>query len=101
MKPMVARLNNQDNEFEQQFQTLLNAKRESAADVNEAVSDIIKNVRSNGDEALYELTERFDKQDLRASGLAITNEEIEAAIKDVAPETMKALELAEIGRAHV
>lgn len=94
MKPMVARLNNQDNEFEQQFQTLLNAKRESAADVNEAVSDIIKNVRSNGDEALYELTERFDKQDLRASGLAITNEEIEAAIKDVAPETMKALELA-------
>ncbi len=94
MKPMVARLNNQDNEFEQQFQTLLNAKRESAADVNEAVSEIIKNVRSNGDEALYELTERFDKQDLRASGLAITNEEIEAAIKDVAPETMKALELA-------
>ncbi|MGH1406477.1 MAG: histidinol dehydrogenase [Rhodomicrobiaceae bacterium] len=91
---MVARLNNQDNEFEQQFQTLLNAKRESAADVNEAVSEIIKNVRSNGDEALYELTERFDKQDLRASGLAITNEEIEAAIKDVAPETMKALELA-------
>lgn len=91
---MVARLNNQDTEFEQQFQTLLNAKRESAADVNEAVSEIIKNVRSNGDEALYELTERFDKQDLRASGLAITNEEIEAAIKDVAPETMKALELA-------
>ncbi len=35
---MVARLNNQDTEFEQQFQTLLNAKRESAADVNEAVS---------------------------------------------------------------
>lgn len=94
MKPMVARLNNQDTEFEQQFQTLLNAKRESAADVNEAVSDIIKNVRSNGDEALYELTERFDKQDLRASGLAITNEEIEEAIKNVAPETMKALELA-------
>ncbi|GJM00448.1 MAG: histidinol dehydrogenase 1 [Methyloligella sp.] len=91
---MVARLNNQDTEFEQQFQTLLNAKRESAADVNEAVSEIIKNVRSNGDKALFELTERFDKQDLRASGLAITNEEIEAAIKNVAPETMKALELA-------
>ncbi|GAA6211349.1 histidinol dehydrogenase [Hyphomicrobiales bacterium 4NK60-0047b] len=91
---MVARLNNQNTEFEQQFQTLLNAKRESAADVNEAVSDIIKNVRSNGDNALYELTERFDKQDLRTSGLAITSEEIEEAIKNVAPETMQALELA-------
>jgi len=91
---MVARLNNQDTEFEKQFQTLLNAKRESAADVNEAVGDIIKNVRSNGDKALFELTERFDKQDLRTSGLAITSEEIEAAIKNVAPETMKALELA-------
>ncbi len=91
---MVARLNNQDTEFEQQFQTLLNAKRESAADVNEAVSEIIKNVRSNGDKALFELTERFDKQDLRTFGLAITSEEIEEAIKNVAPETMKALELA-------
>jgi histidinol dehydrogenase len=94
MEPMVARLNNQNTEFEQQFQTLLNAKRESAADVNEAVSDIINNVRSNGDNALYELTERFDKQDLRTSGLAITSEEIEAAIKNVAPDTMQALELA-------
>lgn len=91
---MVARLNNQDTEFEQQFQILLNAKRESAADVNEAVSEIIKNVRSNGDKALFELTERFDKQDLRTSGLAITSEELEEAIKNVAPETMKALELA-------
>ena len=91
---MVARLNNQDTEFEQQFQTLLNAKRESAADVNEAVSEIIKNVRSNGDKALFELTERFDKQDLRTSGLAITREEIIEAIKNVAPETMQALELA-------
>lgn len=91
---MIARLNNQDTEFEQQFQTLLNAKRESAADVNEAVSDIIKNVRSNGDKALFELTERFDKQDLKTFGLAITSEEIEEAIKNVAPETMKALELA-------
>lgn len=91
---MVARLNNQDSEFEQQFQTLLNAKRESAADVNDAVSEIIKNVRINGDNALYELTERFDNQDLKTSGLAITYDEIDEAIKNVPAETMQALELA-------
>lgn len=91
---MVARLNNQDSEFEQQFQTLLNAKRESAADVNDAVSEIIKNVRINGDNALYELTERFDNQDLKTSGLTITDDEIDEAIKNVPAETMQALELA-------
>ena len=91
---MVARLNNQDSEFEQQFQTLLNAKRESAADVNDAVSEIIKNVRINGDNALYELTERFDNQDLKTSGLAITDDEIDEAIKNEPAETMQALELA-------
>lgn len=91
---MVARLNNQDSEFEQQFQTLLNAKRESAADVNDAVSEIIKNVRINGNNALYELTERFDNQDLKTSGLAITDDEIDEAIKNVPAETMQALELA-------
>ena len=91
---MVARLNNQDSEFEQQFQTLLNAKRESAADVNDAVSEIIKNVRINGNNALYELTERFDNQDLKTSGLAITDDEIDEAIKNEPAETMQALELA-------
>ncbi|MBO6550095.1 MAG: histidinol dehydrogenase [Rhizobiales bacterium] len=91
---MVARLNNQDSEFEQQFQTLLNAKRESAADVNDAVSEIIKNVRINGNDALYEFTERFDNQDLKTSGLAITDDEIDEAIKNVPAETMQALELA-------
>lgn len=91
---MVARLNNQDSEFEQQFQTLLNAKRESAADVNDTVSEIIKNVRINGNNALYELTERFDNQDLKTSGLAITDDEIDEAIKNVPAETMQALELA-------
>lgn len=91
---MVARLNNQDSDFEQQFQTLLSAKRENAADVNEAVSDIIKNVRSNGDDALYELTERFDHLDLKDKGLAITSDELGAAIKEVPAETMQALELA-------
>lgn len=91
---MVARLNNKDSEFEQQFQTLLSAKRESAADVNEAVSDIINQVRKNGDQAIFEFTERFDNQDLRTSGLAISSDEIDAAITQVDKETMDALELA-------
>lgn len=91
---MVARLNNKDSEFEQQFQTLLSAKRESAADVNEAVGIIINQVRKNGDQAIFEFTERFDNQDLRTSGLAISSDEIDAAITQVDKETMDALELA-------
>ena len=91
---MAARLNNQDSEFETEFQALLSAKRESAADVNLAVSQIIENVRSQGDTALYDLTKRFDHLDLSEKGLAITSDEVEAALKDVPAETMAALELA-------
>ena len=93
-RKMVARLNNQDSEFDTKFQALLSAKRESAADVNQAVSEIINNVRTNGDAALYELTARYDHLDLKDKGLAITNDEIDLAIKNVPTETMQALELA-------
>lgn len=56
------------------------------------VSDIIANVRENGDKALYEYTERFDGASL--SSLAVTEEEIEEAFASVEPEFIRVLERA-------
>ena len=43
--------------------------------VEDIVADIIKNVRENGDKALYEYCEKFDGAKL--SSLLVSNEEIE------------------------
>ena len=54
-------------DFEQRFNALLGAKRESAADVDAAVAAIIQEVRDRGDEALAEFSLRFDRVNLRAN----------------------------------
>ena len=49
--------------------------------VEDVVTDIIKNVRSRGDEALYEYCRRFDGAEL--SSLAVTEKEIAEAVARV------------------
>lgn len=61
-------------------------------DVAGTVAEIIKNVRENGDEALFEYCEKFDKAQL--SSLAVTKEEIDEALSLVEPEFLEILEKA-------
>lgn len=61
-------------------------------DVAEIVSGIIKNVRENGDKALFEYTERFDGASL--SSLQVTKEEIEEALGLVEPKFLQVLSTA-------
>ncbi len=61
-------------------------------DVAGTVAEIIKNVRENGDKALFEYCEKFDKAQL--SSLAVTKEEIDEALSLVEPEFLKILEKA-------
>ena len=64
-------------------------RKENVFNVADAVSDIIKTVRANGDAALYEYCERFDKVSL--TGLEVTAEEIDAAFDKVEPEFIEIL----------
>lgn len=61
-------------------------------DVAGTVAEIIKNVRENGDKALFEYCEKFDKAQL--SSLAVTKEEIDEALSLVDPEFLEILEKA-------
>ncbi len=81
-------------DFERRFEALLHAKRESAADVDAAVAAIIDDVRARGDEALAELSLRFDRVNLAAKGIAIEASEIDAAVAACEPRALQALELA-------
>ncbi len=61
-------------------------------DVAGTVAEIIKNVRENGDKALFEYCEKFDMAQL--SSLAVTKEEIDEALSLVEPEFLEILEKA-------
>jgi histidinol dehydrogenase len=83
-----------DPDFEASFQTLLGQKREEAEDVDQAVAAIIADVRRRGDEAVIDLTARFDRLPLTPQTLAFSAAEIDAEVARVSPEDRAALELA-------
>ncbi len=65
------------------------ARTEPAVNVEGVVSEIIQNVRANGDKALFEYCEKFDKAKL--DSLAVTEEEIEEAVALVEPQFLEIL----------
>lgn len=67
-----------------------NNRASKVGDVEEAVSSIIKEVRDNGDKALFEFTRKFEKQDLKL--LEVTRDEIEDAYDRVDPVLVEELE---------
>ena len=60
--------------------------------VEDIVADIIKNVRENGDKALFHYTEKFDKANL--SSLVVTKEEIDEALNVIEPKFLEILKTA-------
>ena len=87
-------LNSADADFEACFTALLALKREEAEDVDQAVAAIISDVRARGDQAVLELTARFDRLVLTADRLAFSAEEIAAECAKVSDADRAALELA-------
>lgn len=68
------------------------ARGETSFDVGDIVSEIIDNVKKNGDKALFEYCEKFDKAQL--SSLEVSHEEIEEAFQLVEPKFIEILEKA-------
>ncbi|MBR7132592.1 MAG: histidinol dehydrogenase [Clostridia bacterium] len=68
------------------------ARGKTSFDVADTVSEIIENVKQNGDTALFEYCEKFDKAKL--SSLEVSAEEIEEAFASVEPRFIEILEAA-------
>lgn len=64
-------------------------RMEPKTDVAAAVSEIIAQVRRDGDEALFRLTERYDK--VRLTTLEVSAEEIDEAVRAADPELLRVL----------
>jgi len=78
---MPIRLDIDAPDFSECFRRFLAAKREISEDVEQAARTIIADVVARGDQALIELSRRFDRIDLARIGLRVTAEEIEVATK--------------------
>jgi histidinol dehydrogenase len=91
---MVQMLDTREEGFAARFEDLLGMKRESLADVNDAVAKIIADVRARGDAALIDFTQKFDQLDLREAGLAVSEADVAGALAAVDEETVEALKLA-------
>lgn len=70
------------------------ARTMPTVNVEDIVADIIKDVRENGDAALYKYCLKFDKAEL--TSLLVTPEEIEEALSLVEPEFLTILEKAAV-----
>jgi len=88
------RLNSTDPDFEAAFTRLLNAKRDSEADVGDIAAGIIADVRARGDAAVLELTAKLDRVTLSALAMRLTKEEIAEARDQCDRDTLDALEVA-------
>jgi len=62
--------------------------------LEQRVAEIVKRVREDGEEAIYQLTEEFDHVNLSQSGLRVTDEEIQSAYRDVSEDFLQALRAA-------
>src|SRR3954463_12260629 len=91
---MPIRLDSRAPDFAQRFRALLATKREAAADVETAVRAIIADVAARGDQAVLELTRKFDRVDLGQVGLKGTAAEIEQAYAASDHRALAALALA-------
>jgi histidinol dehydrogenase len=91
---MPLRLDMRNPDFETHFIQLLAMKREVSEDVDQAARAILADVQKRGDEALYELSSKFDRVDLRKLGLRVSAAEIEAAVKSCDQQTIEALAFA-------
>ncbi|MBE6924931.1 MAG: histidinol dehydrogenase [Ruminococcaceae bacterium] len=66
------------------------ARVEPTFNVTDIVTEIISNVRKNGDKALFEYCEKFDKAKLTA--LQVSKEEIAEAVASVDPDFLRILQ---------
>lgn len=64
---------------------------QSTQQIEAAVAPILDQVRTGGDAALFELTERFDKIDLSTSGLEVSVAELDAAESQLSSELKAAI----------
>jgi histidinol dehydrogenase len=91
---MPLTLSTRDPGFHAAFTRLVEANRDTPADVDAVVAAIIEDVVCRGDDALLDYTRQFDQLDLGTVGLRLSRREIAEGAAAAPTETVAALQLA-------
>jgi histidinol dehydrogenase len=75
------------------YEAVLPRPSDPGSDVHEVVADILRHVRTEGDDALIRYTAKFDRVDV-TDGIRVSEAEIEKACADADPDLWRALEVA-------
>ena len=68
------------------FVNLLKRRSSIPEEVEKTVKEVLKNVKENGDEALYSYMKKFDNVDINEIGLFVSEEEFAKAKENVTDE---------------
>ena len=91
----VKRLDSSDSDFYAQLDSLLAWEESTDSQVEQSVRDIIAKVRTRGDEALLDYTQRFDRlQSGSVAELEIHKDSLQQALNGISGDQREALECA-------
>ena len=92
---LITRLDASQNDFEQRLNDLLAWESVSDNRVATVVDDILQQVKTRGDQAVLEYTNKFDRRNAQSmSEMVITQEQLQLALTQISIEQRKALETA-------
>ncbi|MDQ2078263.1 histidinol dehydrogenase [Marinimicrobium sp. ABcell2] len=91
----IARLNATQADFDARLDALLAWDSVSDAGVTQVVAEILQAVKSRGDDAVVEYTNRLDRRQASSMAeLTLAPELLQQALEDISPEQRQALEVA-------
>ena len=82
----IVKLNN--DTMQDILEKLLKRSPNSYGQYESAVKDILENVKENKDKAVFEYTKMFDKADISAENILVTEDEIKEAYEAVSPDLL-------------
>lgn len=90
----ITQLNAGQADFAERLESLLNRAHVADQSVEAKVAEIIADVASNGDAALFAYTQKFDQFDPKANGIEVAPDRLQAALAAISVAQREALEYA-------
>jgi histidinol dehydrogenase len=93
--PLIKRLSTSDGDFIPVLDKLIAWNTVSDANIEQRVAKIIQQVRSNGDDALIDYSNQFDRRSVKSmDALCVESSQLDEALENIDAETRVALETA-------
>ncbi len=91
---MLNILKYKDKEFYSQIDKVINSRKNFDEKISKNVSEIITNIKNNGDKSLFKYMAKFDNIQIDKNNICYSHEEIKSATKKCQKESIDAIKLA-------